>query len=96
MRTFDTAVVYYHKFRLVHSDGEYAFAVCVSPLPIIVYITNTVIQDAAAGSLFAACKIEDTLKKSRDILCASHNLKVPRQDQLSPDDPVCSRTSHLQ
>ena len=28
VRTFDTAVVYYHKFRLVHSDGEYAFAVC--------------------------------------------------------------------
>jgi hypothetical protein len=28
VRTFDTAVIYYHKFRLVHSDGEYAFAVC--------------------------------------------------------------------
>lgn len=27
MRTFDTAVIYFHKFRLVHSDGEYAFAV---------------------------------------------------------------------
>ena len=47
-------------------------------------------QEAAAAALFSACKIEDTLKKSRDILCAAHNLKVPRQDHLSPDDPVCT------
>jgi hypothetical protein len=45
-------------------------------------------QDAAGAALFAACKIEDTLKKSRDILCAAHNLKVPRQQHLSPDDPI--------
>jgi len=45
-------------------------------------------QDAAAASLFTACKVEDTLKKSRDILCAAHNLKVPRHEQLSPDDQV--------
>jgi hypothetical protein len=47
-------------------------------------------QEAAAAALFSACKIEDTLKKSRDILCAAHNLKVSRQDHLSPDDPVCT------
>jgi hypothetical protein len=45
-------------------------------------------QDAAAAALFTACKIEDTLKKSRDIICAAHNLKVPRQEHLSPDDAV--------
>lgn len=50
-----------------------------------------VVQDAAAAALFAACKIEDTLKKSRDILCAAHNLKLAsRADHLSPDDPVTS------
>lgn len=27
VRTFDTAVVYYHKFRLVHSDTEYSHVV---------------------------------------------------------------------
>ncbi|OAL39274.1 hypothetical protein AYO20_01592 [Fonsecaea nubica] len=70
VRTFNTAVVYYHKFRLQHSDGEYSFV------------------DASAAALFTACKIEDTLKKSRDILCAAHNLKVPRTEQLSPDDQV--------
>ncbi|ETI20216.1 hypothetical protein G647_08250 [Cladophialophora carrionii CBS 160.54] len=70
VRTFNTAVVYYHKFRLQHSDGEYSFV------------------DASAAALFAACKIEDTLKKSRDILCAAHNLKAPRNEQLSPDDQV--------
>ena len=27
VKTFATAVMYYHKFRLVHSDGEYAYTV---------------------------------------------------------------------
>ncbi|KAK5304939.1 RNA polymerase II C-terminal domain kinase beta subunit [Exophiala xenobiotica] len=75
VKTFNTAVVYYHKFRLQHSDGEYSFV------------------DAAAAALFTACKIEDTLKKSRDIICAAHNLKVPRQEHLSPDDAVRSYSS---
>lgn len=70
VRTFDTAVSYYHKFRLVHRDNEYQY------------------QDAAAAALLTACKIEDTLKKSREILCAAHNLKVSAAEQLSPDDSV--------
>ncbi|KAL8713822.1 MAG: hypothetical protein Q9225_006698 [Loekoesia sp. 1 TL-2023] len=45
-------------------------------------------SDAAAAALFAACKIEDTLKKSRDILCAAHNLKLPAAEQLTPDDSI--------
>ena len=45
-------------------------------------------QDAAAAALFTACKIEDTLKKSKDILCAAYNLKLPTADHVSPDDPV--------
>ncbi|RMZ80052.1 hypothetical protein DV738_g3090, partial [Chaetothyriales sp. CBS 135597] len=70
VRTFNTACMYFHKFRLVHSDSEYSY------------------PDAAAASLFTACKIEDTLKKSRDILCAAHNLKIAPPDQLSPDNPM--------
>lgn len=70
VKTFNTAVIYYHKFRLVHKDNEYQFA------------------DAAAAALFSACKIEDTLKKSREILCAAHNLKVSSSDHLTPDDGV--------
>lgn len=27
VRTFNTAVVYYHKFRLVHAESEYMFGV---------------------------------------------------------------------
>jgi hypothetical protein len=27
IRTYDTAVIYYHKFRLVHSDTEYSYTV---------------------------------------------------------------------
>ncbi|KAL1955007.1 hypothetical protein VTO42DRAFT_360 [Malbranchea cinnamomea] len=70
VRTFNTACVYYHRFRLVHPENEYNYA------------------DAAAAALFTACKIEDTLKKSRDILCTAYNLKAPPSEQLSPDDPL--------
>ena len=70
IRTFSTAVTYYHKFRLVHKDTEYQF------------------QDAAAAALFTACKIEDTLKKSKEILCAAYNLKVAPSEHLSSDDLV--------
>lgn len=69
IRTFNTAVIYYHKFRLLHGDNEYNWA------------------DASAAALFTACKIEDTLKKSREILCASWNLKVGPGEALSSDDP---------
>ncbi|CAD6578820.1 MAG: RNA polymerase II C-terminal domain kinase beta subunit [Alectoria sarmentosa] len=44
--------------------------------------------DAAAAALFAACKIEDTLKKSKEILCAAYNLKLTPAEQLSPDDQL--------
>lgn len=73
VRTFSTAVGYYHKFRLVHKDTEYQY------------------QDAAAAALLTACKIEDTLKKSREILCAAHNLRSSASDHLSPDDNVSTR-----
>lgn len=49
--------------------------------------------DAAAAALLCACKIEDTLKKSREILCAAHNLKVPGSEHLSSDDAVRSHVS---
>ncbi|KXL47255.1 hypothetical protein M433DRAFT_153530 [Acidomyces richmondensis BFW] len=44
--------------------------------------------DAAAASLLAACKVEDTLKKSRDILAAAYNAKAGAHDALPPDDVV--------
>ncbi|TVY57270.1 CTD kinase subunit beta [Lachnellula suecica] len=68
LRTFCTACVYYHKFRLVHKDIDYQF------------------HEAAAAALLTACKIEDTLKKSREILCAAYNMKVGPAEHLSPDD----------
>lgn len=77
IRTFNTAVIYYHKFRLLHADNEYNWA------------------DAAAAALFTACKIEDTLKKSREILCAHWNLKVGPGEGLSSDDPRFDNHSKL-
>ncbi|KAK1145418.1 RNA polymerase II C-terminal domain kinase beta subunit [Aspergillus melleus] len=70
IRTFNTAVVYYHRFRLVHPDIEYNH------------------MDAAAAALFTACKIEDTLKKSREIVCAAYNLKLAPSEHVSSDNPV--------
>jgi CTD kinase subunit beta len=52
-------------------------------------------HDAAAAALLCACKIEDTLKKSREILCAAHNLKAATSEHLSADDSVCSYSQSL-
>ncbi|OJK03246.1 hypothetical protein ASPACDRAFT_40569 [Aspergillus aculeatus ATCC 16872] len=68
IRTFNTAVVYYHKFRLVHPDNEYNYT------------------DAATAALFTACKVEDTLKRSREIVCAAYNLKLPPHEHVAPDN----------
>lgn len=51
-------------------------------------VTHLLKQDAAAAALFTACKIEDTLKRSREILCAAYNLKLSPGEQVSQDDPV--------
>ncbi|KAI1824210.1 hypothetical protein F4861DRAFT_274357 [Xylaria intraflava] len=50
--------------------------------------------EAALTCLFVACKSEDTLKKSRDILCANHNLKNP--DRITtPDDKLFDAGSKM-
>ena len=77
VRTFCTACIYYHKFRLLHKETEYQWS------------------DAAAAALLTACKIEDTLKKSREILCAAYNSKVSAAEYLSSDDPVSSGQTPL-
>ena len=69
VRTFDTACVYFHRFRLAFRDAEYNY------------------QDAALASLFVACKVEDTIKKSKDILAAAYNVKNPDKP-AAPDDKV--------
>lgn len=76
IRTYTTACVYFHKFRIAHPPG-----------------TTTgdgyLWSDAAAASLLTACKVEDTLKKSRDILAAAYNLKVAAaHEQVGADDPL--------
>ncbi|KKP06419.1 hypothetical protein THAR02_01470 [Trichoderma harzianum] len=42
-------------------------------------------QDAALASLFVACKVEDTIKKSKDILAAAYNVKNPEKPAASDD-----------
>ncbi|KAL4796133.1 Fructosamine kinase-domain-containing protein [Aspergillus venezuelensis] len=46
------------------------------------------LYDAAAAALFTACKIEDTLKKSREIICAAYNLKLPQAEHISSDNSI--------
>lgn len=74
MKTFDTAAVYYHKFRVRFPSNEYNY------------------EDVALATLFVACKAEDTIKKSKDILCAAHNLKQPH-DHKTPDDKVSTEAT---
>ncbi|CEJ89938.1 Putative C-type cyclin [[Torrubiella] hemipterigena] len=44
-------------------------------------------QDAALASLFVACKVEDTIKKSRDILAAAYIVKNPDK-AVATDDKI--------
>ncbi|KAJ4153491.1 hypothetical protein LMH87_009976 [Akanthomyces muscarius] len=67
VRTFDTACIYFHKFRLNFRDAEYD---C---------------RDAALASLFVACKVEDTIKKSKDILAAHYAVKNPEKPAPTDD-----------
>lgn len=69
-RTFNTAVVIYHKFRLQQPETSYDY------------------RDAAVAALFNACKVEDTLKKSKEILCAAWNVQAAPSERLIPDNPV--------
>ncbi|KAF6798782.1 c-type cyclin [Colletotrichum musicola] len=76
VKTFDTACVYYHWFRLSFRDAEYSY------------------QDAAMASLFLACKVEDTIKKSKEILCAAYNIKNP-DHPTTQDDKMFDQTSKI-
>lgn len=44
-------------------------------------------QDASLAALFMACKVEDTIKKSKEILCAAYNIKNP-DHPTTQDDKV--------
>src|SRR5436189_6260072 len=46
------------------------------------------IQDVACACLFTACKIEDTLKKSCEILAVAHNMRYPSSTPINSDSPT--------
>lgn len=56
-------------------------------------------QDASLAALFMACKVEDTIKKSKEILCAAYNIKNPEhpttQDDKVPSLGVAVPKEHL-
>ncbi|KAF4123013.1 hypothetical protein GMORB2_6561 [Geosmithia morbida] len=72
VRTFDTACVYYHHFRLRQADCGGAGASY---------------QDSALASLFVACKVEDTIKKSKEILAAAYTVRNEGK-HVTPDDKM--------
>ncbi|KAL2267208.1 hypothetical protein VTJ83DRAFT_4485 [Remersonia thermophila] len=76
VKTFDTAAIYYHKFRVRFPSSDYNY------------------EDVALAALFVACKAEDTIKKSREILCAAHGLRQPH-DRKTPDDKMFEAPSRL-
>lgn len=78
IRTFTTACTYYHNFRLAH------------PQTVAGMEYGNAWADACAASLLTACKVEDTLKKSKDILAAAHNLRAATTggEQVGTDDAM--------
>ncbi|KAK4110188.1 cyclin-like protein [Canariomyces notabilis] len=76
VKTFDTAAIYYHKFRTRFPSNEYNY------------------EDVALSALFVACKAEDTIKKSKEILCAAHNFRQPH-DHKTPDDKIFEAPSRF-
>ncbi|KAK0375758.1 C-type cyclin [Colletotrichum limetticola] len=76
IKTFDTACVYFHWFRLSFRDAEYNYS------------------DAAMACLFLACKVEDTIKKSKEILCAAYNIKNP-EHPTTQDDKMFEQPSKI-
>ena len=85
IRTFTTACTYYHKFRLAH------------PQHVAGMEYGNAWADACAASLLTACKVEDTLKKSKDILAAAHNLRAATSggEQVGTDDAMFEAPSRL-
>ena len=76
VKTYTSACTYFHKFRLGNPGAMSSME------------HGNAWVEACAASLLVACKSEDTLKKSRDLLAAAYNLKVPPTEQLSVDDPT--------
>lgn len=85
IRTFTTACTYYHKFRLAH------------PQHVAGMEYGNAWADACAASLLTACKVEDTLKKSKDILAAAHNLRAATTggEQVGTDDAMFEAPSRV-
>lgn len=86
-----TAMILCHRFllfnRLPWLDSNYAVRLhnsCRISHSRAHLLTD--LQDAAAASLFVACKIEDTLKKSREILAGGINIRHPgSSEHINPD-----------
>lgn len=77
VRTIATAMILYHRLLLFNKTPYF-------------HETPT---DPSLAALFVACKIEDTLKKSREILAASYNLRHPNSDPINPDSTLIEDSS---
>ena len=72
VRTVATAMILYHRLLLFNKTP---------------FLQENHTEPSIAA-LFVACKIEDTLKKSREILAVSYNLRHPNAEPINPDSPV--------
>ncbi|KAF8252965.1 cyclin-like protein [Wilcoxina mikolae CBS 423.85] len=77
VRTVATAMILYHRLLLFNKTP---------------YFQETP-TDPSVAALFVACKIEDTLKKSREILAASYNLRHPNAEPINPDSALLEETT---
>ncbi|KAF1811661.1 cyclin-like protein [Eremomyces bilateralis CBS 781.70] len=77
-RTLNTAIQIFHRFRLLHA---------------ITVESGYVLIEVACACLLLAAKIEDTLKKPREIVCAAHNMGKASSEHINSDDPILEASS---
>ncbi|KAK9480422.1 cyclin-like protein [Lipomyces japonicus] len=96
--TASTLQAKFSAFQLILNLGEYVrFPIRTMGTAMIIfqrfYLFNSIQDfpstlDTAHACLFVACKMEDTLKKLKDIVVASYYLKYPNSNDLNLDSPV--------
>jgi CTD kinase subunit beta len=79
-KTIATAQNLYHRFHLFFSRKDFGYHVqSVSTIFFGIILTLAPLQDVTLAALYVSSKMQDTLKKPREILMASYTVRFPEQ-----------------
>lgn len=93
-RTIATAQVLYHRFHLFFPLKDFAYQVRrpeIIRTSIFEVLTKESLQDVSIAALLVASKLEDTLKKLRDVQIAAYQVKAAQDGVtaiMEPDQQV--------